>query len=446
MGLPLLEAFLPRDANAQTVRSPFVLIVVNGNGVVQAGRDIVGGQDPEMFWPTRTGTLTTAALEADKATRTTGELAAQASKLTFVRGISHPFAATGCMHASGDLQVLTASRPVGNSNQALATGESIDSVIAREKNLPGRDPLVLHAGKYAPGGTGFDIPGYVSYIGRSQPRPYIDSAYKAYQRIVQAVGTGNGATAAEVEAQRLLATRSKSINDLLRGEIQTLLARTDLSSGDRRRLDQHFSAIRDIEIGIATSTVTPPPATSIASMQAIDPRPYDVANHEALIRLHMELMAFAIAADYTRVAVLKIGDREDDHQLTLNGTTFVFHTASHRAIANGASLCHQVDRLHARYFLELVNRLATTQTTTGPLLDQGVTVWTNQVANGSHSFQNVPWILAGSANGYLKTGTFVQVTHQTNRMLNTLLTAAGVARTNFGDASLTAGVVPEILA
>jgi hypothetical protein len=181
-------------------------------------------------------------------------------------------------------------------------------------------------------------------------------------------------------------------------------------------------------------------------MQAIDPKPYDMTNHEAAIRLHMELMAFAVAADYTRVAVLKIGDREDDHQLTLNGTTFVYHTASHRAVSNGAELCHQVDRMHARYFAELLNRLSTTQTPTGPLIDQGVTVWTNQVATGNHSFQNVPWILAGSANGFLKTGNFIDVQYQTNRMLNTLLQVAGVAADNFGDSSLSRGVIPELLA
>ena len=38
LGLPLLEAFMPRQAAAQAaMRSPFVIIVVNDNGVVQAG-------------------------------------------------------------------------------------------------------------------------------------------------------------------------------------------------------------------------------------------------------------------------------------------------------------------------------------------------------------------------------------------------------------------------
>ena len=38
LGLPLLETFMPRKASAQTAMvSPFVLIVIGDNGVVQAG-------------------------------------------------------------------------------------------------------------------------------------------------------------------------------------------------------------------------------------------------------------------------------------------------------------------------------------------------------------------------------------------------------------------------
>ena len=50
------------------------------------------------------------------------------------------------------------------------------------------------------------------------------------------------ALAAQVKARRL------SVNDLVRGEMKRLLGRTDLSMDDRRRLDGHFTAIRDIEV------------------------------------------------------------------------------------------------------------------------------------------------------------------------------------------------------
>ena len=53
LGLPLLETFMPRKASAQTATpSPFVLIVVGDNGVVQAGVTLGGAGEPEKFWPT----------------------------------------------------------------------------------------------------------------------------------------------------------------------------------------------------------------------------------------------------------------------------------------------------------------------------------------------------------------------------------------------------------
>lgn len=456
LGLPLLDAFLPRGASAEgVITPPFLLLVVQGNGVVQAGKAIDGSMDPERFWPSNAGALSAAALEADKSTRATSELAPHAARLSMVRGISHPFSATSCQHASGDAQILTAAKLTGTSNKTLALGESIDTRIARELNRPGREPLVLHAGKYSPGGTGYDVPGYVSYSGPSQPRTYLDSPYKAFERITQVVGTGGSAQpTGATDEQRRRVERSKSVNDLLRDEIKALLGRTDLSTSDRMRLDQHLTAIRDLEVGMASLPSAPAIANaSIASMKEIDAKPYDMANHEKLIDLHMQLMVFAAASGYTRVAVLKIGDREDDHTFTLDGKTFMYHTASHRALVNGAALCSLADFVHMRHFRGMLDQLAAITTPTGNLLDAGLTVWTNQVANGNHSFTNVPFLLAGSAGGFLKTGQFLDVSakkYQTQHALNTLASAAGVRKLggdpidDFGDSSLAGGVLDEL--
>jgi hypothetical protein len=247
------------------------------------------------------------------------------------------------------------------------------------------------------------------------------------------------------------------------------LARPELSQSDIERLDQHLTAIRDIELKMSTTPFKVPDA-DVASMKQMDAKPYDQGNREAAVRLHLELMAFAVAADYSRVAVLKIGDRIDDHQYTLNGQTFKFHDASHRAVANGENLHHAVDRLIFGHYKYLLDKLAGYSTLTGSLLDQGVAIWANQCATGAHSFSNVPWILAGSANGFFKQGRFVTVgTGQmpggkqdgaagdpsvsgVNKMLNTILSAAGVTRADgsavddFGDPSLPKGVFSELLA
>jgi len=406
---------------------------------------------------------------ADKPTRSTGELSDYAEKLLIVKGVNLPYSSNGCSHSAADAQILTAASITAGSTNCLATGISIDTAIAKAKNPAGRDPLVLHAGMFAPGGTGFDIPGYVSYVSAKQPRVYIDSPYKAYQSIIGVVGNGSNANAAETEAQLRRVNRSKSINDLLRAQIKDLLARPELSKNDIERLDQHLTAIRDIEVKMSTTTFTIPDA-DITSMKQMDGKPYDQANREAAIRLHMELMAFAVAADYTRVAVLKIGDRIDDHQYTVDGQKFKFHDASHRAVTNGENLHHAIDRLIFGHYKYLLDKLSGYTTPTGSLLDQGVSIWANQCATGAHSFSNAPWILAGSANGALKQGQFVTVgtgkmpggsqdgkggdksVSGINKMLNTVLNVAQVTQSdgaptdNFGDASLPKGNFSELLA
>src|SRR6478609_4267920 len=409
LGLPLLEGFLPRQASAQTaVRSPFVLIVVSDNGVVQAGVTLGGAPEQERFWPTTSGALTKAGMLADKPTRATGELSDYAEKLLIVKGINLPYSSNGCSHSAADAQLLTGARITAGSTNCLAEGISIDTAIAKAKNPAGRDPLALHAGMFAPGGTGFDIPGYVSYVTAKQPRVYIDSPYKAYQQIIGVIGDGTDDSATEAQTQALRAARSKSINDLLRPQIKDLLQRTDLSQSDIDRLNQHFAAIRDIEVKMSSTSLTFP-AADVDTMKQMSAKPYDQAGREAAVRLHLDLMAFAVAADYTRVAVLKIGDRIDDHQYTINGQTFKFHDASHRTINNAVDLCHAVDRLMMGHYKYLLDTLSGYSTPSGSLLDQGVAIWCNQCATGAHSFSNVPWILAGTANGYFKKGQFVTV-------------------------------------
>jgi len=216
-----------------------------------------------------------------------------------------------------------------------------------------------------------------------------------------------------------------------------------LSSSDVTRLQQHFAAIRDIEVAI-TGTLQP---SVIASMQAVDPAPYDMTNHLQIIQLHMDLMVFALSSDYTRAITLKVGDREDDHEFTQDGGT-TFHLISHRGVANAVEKHDRIVRTHLQLFKYFLDSLKAVSTPSGTLLDMGLPIWTNQIANGNHSYDRVPWVIVNSGTSYLKTGQYVDLAASatTNQMLNTILSAAGVATTTFGDASLTPGVISQLVA
>lgn len=447
VGLPLLDAFA-RGRPATAAERPFVpcAFVVNSCGVVQDKGD--------MFWPSKQGPVTKASLLADK-DRATGELADHADRLLFVKGINFKFkGVAGCGHAEGGAQVLTAARPSAGGRRSRAQGESVDCRIAREVNPAGKESLLLYAGR-----KGTWIDDFVSYRGPGQLRSGENSPWNAYRDLMGLQGNTStpeaGAAAAEI------ARRRASVNDLVRTELKQLLARPDLSKEDRARLDLHFTNVRDMEVGITTKL----PALDGKSFEAMDGAHTQDQNIVTVARLQMELCAYALASGINRVAVVQVGAGADRIRYPIDGKTNwpSLHQISHRIYSDGASgpeipnarlLHHKIDRLHAGDFKHLLDKLAAYTTPEGNLLDLGFFVWTNELANGpSHGRDGVPYVIAGRARGYLKTGQFLDVGGQlNNKLLNALINAAGVRKKDsspvddFGDASLPRGVLTNVLA
>ena len=447
LGLPLLDASHATGQDPAALK--FALFVVGANGVAMEDASREG--EVEMFWPTATGPLTTESLRAEDTqySRTLGLLADYAPRLLLVRGVDQPYGSAGCDHQSGDNMCLTAAKISGGGNSSLAMGESIDNRIARERNPSGREPVTLRAGWRPNDATGYDNPGFISYVGDRQPRAAEPSPLRAYQRMV-----GMGSTnAPDLSKQRA------SINDLLRSQINDLMASPALSSDDRQRLQQHFDTIHDIEVAV---TVAELEQELQDQMAAVDNDMLSMDNHPQLIRLQMALLAFAVASGYSLTGTLKIGDRIDSNEWVVDGTKLPqFHMISHRNMSDASGgaiipdafeLHRKVDRIHAADFLYLCDRLASIDTPTGPLIDQGYTVWTNQMSTGWHRHDNQPFAIVGSGGGYLKVGQYVDAGGVTLRpMLNTLLSAAGVTGadggsvTDFGEQSLPGGLISEII-
>ena len=116
VGLPFLETFSKKMARAAGPDDPgFVVFMRQGNGCSQA----LPYSDPpesEMFWPRALGPLTAASMAADS-DRAVSELSSHADKLLMVRGVRGAFSISGCGHARGALQALTA-QPTGDDGCA----------------------------------------------------------------------------------------------------------------------------------------------------------------------------------------------------------------------------------------------------------------------------------------------------------------------------------------
>jgi hypothetical protein len=454
LGLPMLDASRARGADPGPLK--FALFVVGSNGVAMADPSRQG--EVETFWPTKTGPLTTESLQAEdtQSGRTLGMLAKHASRLLLVRGVNQPYGSAGCDHQSGDNMCLTSAKIFGNGNTSLAEGESIDNRIARVRNASGREPVTLRAGWRPVDGTGFDNAGFISFMGPRQPRAAEPSPLKAYRRMVGMKDPG----VPDAMATDRLALQRKSINDALRSQIRDLMENPALSGDDVKRLQQHFDAVREMEINM---TATELDAATVAGMEAVEADVLNMSNHPKVLRLHMDLLVFAVTSGFSVTGTLKIGDRIDSHQWSIDGQKQPqFHMISHRNMSDAAGganipnafeLHRKIDRIHATEFLYLCDKLAAIDTPTGPLIDQGYTVWTNQMSTGWHRHDNQPFAIVGSGGGYLKVGQYFDAGGITlNRMLNTLLSAAGVMAadggpvTDFGEKSLTGGDIGSIVA
>lgn len=442
IGLPMLDILQPKGAAAQAAARPvYSALMLQQNGAIQGN-----GDDDDLFWPTTTGAVDKNMLAQRDAKQTMSELADYADKLACVGGMDFHYSSN---HDGGPIAASCGSPVRGESTDQLPTTESVDVFIANAMT-PGVEPLTLYAGKkgtFRDDAFSFNKGG-VLRIGDNNP-------FNVYKRLVGM----QGMDPAMVDK---IAQRRLSVNDLVRADLKALLSRTDLSKADRERLDLHLTSVRELEM---SSTDVTGPALDEAALMSVDGKgATDNANMEKVVRLFFDLIAFAFASNRVRTASLQVGGCNDHTRYTINGVVQPpYHYISHRiqsdgddgaVIENAVELHHQIDRIHARMFKYLLDRLsAYTLPGGGTLLDSSINLWVNSVSDGPpHSGDNVPHVFAGNANGFLKMGQHFKVQKgYTNLALNTIATACGVRKADgnfiddFGDTS-SPGLLTQLIA
>ncbi|WP_437662606.1 DUF1552 domain-containing protein [Sorangium sp. So ce1182] len=444
IALPFLEGLPSRSAWAADNPPVFSLYIVAACGVVG-----------KKFFPDETGPLTTDGLAGmtDKATHV---LAPHAKDLLFIRGINFPMGGpTNCGHAQGLCQSLTARPAQGGGRTASSSGVSADVVIAELVNEGGAEPLTLYAGNRKNG----YIAERISFKGggSGQVRSADDNPYTLYSKLVGLTSSGGGSGGQL--AEELLRSR-KSVNDFVGEELKSLMRMSALSSADKHRLQQHFDAIRDTEVtmgemGGACSQA----GLATSELEALEGGLAFKTNGmiEDVAKLHLELVALAFACNFNRVATLQHGDGTDQTKYAVPSNAqlnWPFHHISHRVQSDAQSGSNPTaEQAHAEIDVLRMQTLlhGLDQFKARDLFDKSIVMWTNHVSDGpSHSFRNVPTIIAGSGGGYLKQGEYIDAGNVTNnRLFNGLIAAAVRDKTewteNFGEGE-GSGPIDDMLA
>lgn len=248
-----------------------------------------------------------------------------------------------------------------------------------------------------------------------------------------------------VEAAKRRARR-KSVLDAVLGEYASLEAK--LGPGDRRRLDAHATTIRELEKSLV-AVANPGPACVRPATRPSPPPLTANASYPELGRLQTELLALALACDVTRIASLQWSGASSNVVHSWVGATVDHHELSHRSDADGAALdtIEAIDRWYAEQFAALLAKLDAAQEGSGSVLDNSLVIWGNELGRGNvHSHVSVPFVLAGSAGGAVKTNQFLDANHAPhNGLLLAALRAFGVMDATFGNPDFCPGVMPGIL-
>ena len=287
---------------------------------------------------------------------------------------------------------------------AWATGPSIDQLIASKVKQPTAFPtLELDVQSQDPGNlrskTLFALDG-VPLTGEKDPS-------RAFDRVF----TGGFTVPAgdPMLAERLRRER-KSVLDLVSGQLTTLHAR--LGVQDRRKLDQHLTALRATEQRLSMpgpaagggggGTVAPP---NKADFPKMDVMAND--NFPAIGKMQMDLLVSALAGDRTRIVSLQWSQGNGDIIYRWAGSTRQHHALTHQ----GAILPEQdkINRWYYEQFAYLVNRMNQVKEGDGTLLDNSVVVFANELQSGfAHRTDPSPVIIAGGGAGYFKTGRYLK--------------------------------------
>lgn len=329
-------------------------------------------------------------------------------KLTVLSGLAADKARShgdgGGDHARAMAAFLTGVHPKKTDGTSIRNGTSIDqiaaSMVGGETRLPS---LEIGADKGAMAGdcdSGYSCvySSTMSWRSPTQPVPKEVNPKVVFDRLF---GDGDPAAAAR-------AARRRSILDFVREDSRGLERR--LAAGDRRKLDEYFTSVRDIEQRIERAAALPPVEPPGMAPPAGIPRDY--GEH---IRLLCDLVVLAFQADVTRVATFVLANEGSNKPYPFIGVPEGHHDLSHHGgNPEKQAKIRAINLFHARNVAHLLERLDAVSEADGTLLDHAMIVYGSGIHDGNkHNHENLPILLAGGGCGTITTGRHLQFPAET---------------------------------
>lgn len=249
---------------------------------------------------------------------------------------------------------------------------------------------------------------------------------------------------------------TQSILDAVKEEYASLNPK--LGPTDRRTLEMHLESIREMEKGISSLPSSACVAPDLGDELDL---PYaggtseggdgyiDLSNDEPMPRtgrLMMDMLAHAMACDLTRVGTLQWADSSANNTFPWLGLDDTHHGYQHDRGYQPEAIA-QIQTWYSTQFAYFLNKLTELQEGGRPILDSTLVFWITELSHPStHGQEDMPLILAGSANGGVRPGRWLEFNGRShNDLLVAIQNVFGIDSDSFGRAEFsTGGALPGL--
>ncbi len=237
--------------------------------------------------------------------------------------------------------------------------------------------------------------------------------------------------------------RNESILDRVRQEATGLSRR--VSAGDRAKLDEYLTSVREVERRIVPMRKEKEAGDSRAADRGRRPLtmprpdnglPEDIKEH---MRLMCDLVALGFQTDKTRIATLLLCRDISGLFYPFLNVRAAHHGASHD---DRSEAYERVTQFYVSQFAYLITRLDAMPEGEGTVLDNTCLQFVNSMFSGSkHDASKVPLVLAGGLGGTIQTGRVLDYGDKGDdgrklcSLYLSIMDRMGVRLDHFGDAN-----------
>ena len=436
-GAMLTLPFLPSLAGAAKVAKPskkFVMFYVP-NGIVR--RTFFPGEEKAEL-PGFMGGFSADKKKVDMAaklapgvhplqlTETMQPMAPHIKDISLVSGLERTYQDGQDVHAQAASCFLTSVSP----EQAIAkgwkhpNGRSLDQIMGDKLgHTTAYKTLQISCNGFRAGKEPIHF-NNISWYGPERIAPSIKDPRKLYARLFM---------------RSKLRSHVADVTDLVLADAKTMSKR--LGREDRATMDEYMTMIRDIEVRIAKLEKMLKGANIAQPTDAILPR-------GEYIKVQADLMLVALQMGITNISTFMIGPERWEATLTYDGLfdkPVNHHQFTHNQKGEGYKNAAKIDLFHMQQYAYILERMKGMKESDGTsMLDNSLVSYVAGVGDGAtHQYFDLPFILAGGAQGQIKQGRHIRCkggTHNSNMWL-TQAKLMGLDIDSFADST---GVISEL--